>query len=123
MTAIAAVFMICYHAFITSTFPLAVPLEWNVMFMYITAFLFLGFPNNEGFGVGDMDPVLLVITVGRPALLPDPRRAAPAPRLLPAVAAPVLRQLGESMWAFAPGAEAKLDEHLVKPAHRCRRCS
>ena len=47
-----AVFMVCYHVFIISTFPLAVPLEWNVMFSYITAFLFIGFPNHEGYGLG-----------------------------------------------------------------------
>ena len=116
ITAIAAVFMICYHAFITSTFPLAVPLEWNLMFMYITAFLFLGFPNNEGFGVGDMDPVLLVITAA--GLLFFPILGELRPRLVSFL--PSLRQYSgnwaSSMWAFAPGAEAKLDEHLVKPA-------
>ena len=51
-----------FHLFIISTFPLAVPLEWNAMFMFITAFLFLGYPNHEGYGLGDMDTALLALT-------------------------------------------------------------
>ncbi|MGB0094728.1 MAG: DUF3556 domain-containing protein, partial [Solirubrobacteraceae bacterium] len=60
VTLIAAVFMIGYHLFIISTFPLAVPLEWNVLFMYITAFLFLGYPAQHGYGLGDMGTPLLL---------------------------------------------------------------
>ncbi|MBV9415552.1 MAG: DUF3556 domain-containing protein, partial [Solirubrobacterales bacterium] len=63
VTLAAAVFMISYHLFIISTFPLAVPLEWNVLFMYITAFLFLGYPNQHGFGLSDMDTPLLLVTL------------------------------------------------------------
>src|SRR4029453_14160059 len=63
VTAIAAIFIICFPLFITSTFPLAVPLEWNLMFIYITAFLFLGYPAYDGYGLADMDPVLLALTV------------------------------------------------------------
>ena len=47
LTVVAVALMIGYHLFIISTFPLAVPLEWNVMFMYIAAFLFLGFPAGR----------------------------------------------------------------------------
>ena len=41
--------MVIFHFFITSTFPLAVPLEWNTLFAYLTIFLFWGHPNWEGF--------------------------------------------------------------------------
>ena len=50
----AAVVMVVFHLFIISTFPLAVPLEWNVLFIYITAFLFLGFPIRTATRVSDM---------------------------------------------------------------------
>jgi hypothetical protein len=63
VTVIAAVFMIAYHLFIISTFPLAVPLEWNVVFMYLTAFLFLGFPAQHGYGLENMGAPLLIATV------------------------------------------------------------
>ena len=45
VTYLAAAIMICFHLFITSTFPLAVPLEWNILFAFGAAFLFLGHPN------------------------------------------------------------------------------
>lgn len=116
VTTIAAVFMMSYHVFITSTFPLAVPLEWNLMFIYITAFLFLGFPNHDGYGLADMDPALLALTAA--GLLVFPILGELRPHLVSFL--PALRQYSgnwaTSMWAFAPGAEAKLDEHIVKPA-------
>lgn len=59
--AIVAIWML--HTFIISTFPLAVPLEWNVFFMFCVAFLFANFSAGSGYGVGDMSPVLLVVVV------------------------------------------------------------
>ena len=116
VTVAAVVLMIGFHAFIISTFPIAVPLEWNVLFMYITAFLFLGYPNESGFGVADMDPVLLAITLV--GLLFFPVLGNLRPDLVSFL--PSMRQYAgnwaTAMWAFAPGAEAKLDEHLVKGA-------
>ena len=63
MTWIAIISIWMLHTFIISTIPLAVPLEWNVFFMFVVAFLFANFPAGEGYGVGDMDPVLLAIVV------------------------------------------------------------
>jgi Transmembrane protein of unknown function (DUF3556) len=116
VTLAAVVLMISFHAFIISTFPLAVPLEWNVLFMYIAAFLFLGYPNESGFGLENMDPMLLGVTgVG---LLFFPVLGNLRPDLVSFL--PSMRQYAgnwaSAMWAFAPGAEAKLDERLVKGA-------
>ena len=94
VTLAAAVFMIGYHLFIISTFPLAVPLEWNVLFMYLTAFLFLGYPDQHGYGLGDMSTPLLVVTAGGAAVLPGAGKPPAGPRLVPAVDASVRRQLG-----------------------------
>jgi hypothetical protein len=116
VTVAAVVLMVCFHLFIISTFPLAVPLEWNALFIYITAFLFLGHPNYEGFGLGDMDPALLAVTVA--GLLFFPVLGNLRPDLVSFL--PSMRQYAgnwaSAMWAFAPGAEAKLDEHIVKSA-------
>jgi hypothetical protein len=115
VTLIAAVFMMGYHVFITSTFPLAVPLEWNLMFIYLTAFLFLGFPAAHGYGLGNMGPALLAVTAV--ALVITPALGERRPDLISFL--PSLRQYAgnwaTSMWAFAPGTESKLDR-LVKPA-------
>jgi hypothetical protein len=116
VTVVAVVLMIGFHLFIISTFPLAVPLEWNALFIYITAFLFLGHPNYSGFGLGDMDPVLLVVTVA--GLLFFPVLGNLRPDLVSFL--PSMRQYAgnwaSAMWAFAPGAEAKLNRHIVKGA-------
>lgn len=45
LTLAGVVMMVVFHFFITSTFPLAVPLEWNILFAYLTVFLFLGYPR------------------------------------------------------------------------------
>ncbi|TDW21937.1 DUF3556 domain-containing protein [Kribbella kalugense] len=116
VTIIAAVVMICFHAFITSTFPLAVPLEWNVLFAFAAGFLFLGNPNWDGFGLGDMTPWLLVVTAA--ALLFFPVLGNLRPDLVSFL--PSMRQYAgnwaSATWAFAPGAEQRLNERLVKPA-------
>jgi hypothetical protein len=116
VTVAAVVLMIGFHAFIISTFPLAVPLEWNALFMYITAFLFLGYPNESGFGLENMDPALLAVTVV--GLLFFPVLGNLRPDLVSFL--PSMRQYAgnwaSAMWAFAPGAEAKLDERVVKSA-------
>ena len=116
VTLIAAVFMIGYHLFIISTFPLAVPLEWNVLFMYLTAFLFLGYPAQHGYGLGDMSTPLLVVTRGRAAVLPGPGEPPPGSRLVPALDASVRGQLGLGDVGVRAGCEQKLNEHIVKPA-------
>jgi hypothetical protein len=116
VTVVGVVLMLCFHAFIISTFPLAVPLEWNALFMYVAAFLFLGYPNEAGYGLGDMDPALLVLTVG--GLLFFPVLGNLRPDLVSFL--PSMRQYAGNwatgLWALAPGAEQKLDQHIVKAA-------
>jgi hypothetical protein len=63
LTWIAIVSLWMLHTFIISTIPLAVPLEWNVFFMFVVAFLFGNFSAGDGYGVGDMTPYLLVIVI------------------------------------------------------------
>jgi hypothetical protein len=59
--AIVSIWML--HTFIISTIPLAVPLEWNVFFIFCAGFLFANFPAGDGYGVGDMNPWLLLAVV------------------------------------------------------------
>src|SRR6202008_4230264 len=63
LTIVAALFMVAFHMFIISTFPLAVPLEWNVVFAYTPVFLFLGFPNWNGYAPWDMSPPWLALII------------------------------------------------------------
>ena len=110
LTVVAAVIMVAFHLFIISTFPLAVPLEWNVLFAYATIFLFLGFPAWKGYAVTDMSPPWLAILVTA-ALLFYPILGNFRPDKVSFL--PSMRQYAgnwaSAVWAFAPGAEAKLN--------------
>ena len=87
--------MVIFHLFIISTFPLAVPLEWNVLFVYATVFLFARLPGLGRLrGHGHVLAGLTVGDRGRAAVLPDPRQPAPGPGVVPALDAPVRGQLG-----------------------------
>src|SRR6202008_1693248 len=117
LTVAAAVMMVAFHLFIISTFPLAVPLEWNVLFAYGAIFLFLGFPNWDGYGIADMSSPLLTVVI-LAGLLFFPVLGNLRPDLVSFL--PAMRQYAgnwaSAVWAFAPGAEEKLNEHIVKAA-------
>ena len=116
LTLVAALFMVGYHLFIISTFPLAVPLEWNVVFMYLSVFLFLGYPAQDGYAITNMGTPLLLCTVA--GLLFFPVLGNLRPDLVSFL--PSMRQYAgnwaSAMWALAPGCESKLNERIVKPA-------
>lgn len=113
----AALLMVVFHAFIISTFPLAVPLEWNIAYGYIAMLLFVGLPNREGYHVSDFsNPWLLALIVAGLVLFPVLGNLRPdLVSFLPS-----MRQYAgnwaSATWAFAPGAEARLEE-LNSPAH------
>jgi hypothetical protein len=110
LTLAGVVLMVGFHLFIISTFPLAVPLEWNVVFAYTTVFLFLGFPNWTGYAPWNMSPPWLALVIAA-ALLLFPVLGNLRPDKVSFL--PSLRQYAgnwaSAVWAFAPGAEAKLD--------------
>ncbi|PSR69046.1 hypothetical protein C8258_07740 [Nocardia sp. MDA0666] len=110
VTLIAVLIMVIFHLFIVSTFPLAVPLEWNVLFAYATVFLFLGFPAWNGYAVWDMSPVWLVVPVVA-ALLFFPVLGNLRPDKVSFL--PSMRQYAgnwaSAVWTFTPGAEEKLN--------------
>ncbi|CAJ1504524.1 DUF3556 domain-containing protein [[Mycobacterium] kokjensenii] len=116
LTLAAAALMVCFHLFIISTFPLAVPLEWNAVFAYATVFLFLGFPAGDGYAVGDMSSPWLTLAIVA-ALLFFPVLGNFRPDKVSFL--PSLRQYSgnwaSAVWAFAPGAEAKLNS-VTRPA-------
>jgi uncharacterized membrane protein YkgB len=110
LTLAAALFMVGFHLFIISTFPLAVPLEWNVVFGYTTLFLFLGFPNWNGYAPWNMTPPWLALIVAA-ALLFYPVLGNLRPDKVSFL--PSMRQYAgnwaSAVWTFAPGAEEKLN--------------
>lgn len=110
LTVAAVVLMVAFHLFIISTFPLAVPLEWNVLFAYATIFLFLGFPAWQGYGVTAMSsPWLTAAIVAGLIFFPILGNFRPDKVSF----LPSMRQYAgnwaSAVWAFAPGAEQKLN--------------
>ncbi|NKX85989.1 DUF3556 domain-containing protein [Nocardia coubleae] len=116
LTLAGVAMMVVFHLFITSTFPLAVPLEWNILFAYLTVFLFLGYPNSQGYAVFDMSSpwLTLAIVVG---LAFFPIVGNLRPDLVSFL--PSMRQYAgnwaSALWAFAPGAEQKLNTIEHRP--------
>jgi uncharacterized membrane protein YkgB len=111
LTVAAVVMMVTFHLFIISTFPLAVPLEWNVLFAYATIFLFLGFPAWQGYSVTDMSsPWLTAAIVAGLVFFPILGNFRPDKVSF----LPSMRQYAgnwaSAVWAFAPGAEQKLNK-------------
>ncbi|MFG2881733.1 DUF3556 domain-containing protein [Streptomyces sp. NPDC048297] len=117
LTVAGVVLMVVFHLFITSTFPLAVPLEWNVLFGYLAVFLFLGFPAGDGYGVTDMSSLWLTAVIAA-GLLFFPVLGNLRPDLVSFL--PSMRQYAgnwaSALWAFAPGAETKLNSLPHRPA-------
>lgn len=108
--------MVIFHAHILSTFPLAVPLEWNIFMIFGLLFLF-GHYGSVPWSTID-NPLLLVILavtcVGLPVLgnlRPDLVSFLPSMRYYAG-------NWATSQWLFRrdTGAEAKLDRDLVKAA-------
>ena len=110
LTIAAVIVMVGFHLFVVSTFPIAVPLEWNVLFAYATIFLFLGFPAWDGYGIADMSSPWLTFAIVA-ALLFFPILGNLRPDLVSFL--PAMRQYAgnwsSALWAFAPGAEDKLN--------------
>jgi hypothetical protein len=110
LTVVAIAIMVAFHLFIISTFPLAVPVEWNALFAYATIFLFWGFPNWEGYGIADMSSPWLTVVIFA-ALCFFPVLGNLRPDLVSFL--PSMRQYSgnwaSATWAFAPGAEQKLN--------------
>jgi hypothetical protein len=116
LATLAVAGMVIFHLHIISTFPLAVPLEWNVFMIFGVLFLF-GHYGSVPFSTLD-DPLLLVILactcVGLPVLgnfRPDLVSFLPSMRYYAG-------NWATSQWFFRRDTEAeeKLDRDVVKAA-------
>lgn len=116
ITWLAIIGMLTFHLFIISTFPLAVPLEWNVFFMFATVWLFAGFPAWNGYAVSDITSAWVLLPI-LAAFLTFPILGNLRPDLVSFL--PSMRQYAgnwaSATWAFrGDEAEDKLNRHLVK---------
>ncbi|WP_018181032.1 DUF3556 domain-containing protein [Jongsikchunia kroppenstedtii] len=111
---ILAIAMLVFHIFITSTFPLAVPLEWNVYFGYIAIVLWGGFGHGfeaSTYNIWNVHTPWLLIPVFALGLA-GPIVGNLRPDLVSFL--PSMRQYAgnwaSAVWAMRPGIEARLNE-------------
>jgi hypothetical protein len=107
---LGALAMLLFHVFITSTFPLAVPLEWNVFFGFIAIVLWVGFDPGTYNIWAFSEPWLLVPVFA--LLLFGPVLGNLRPDLVSFL--PSMRQYAgnwaSAVWAMKPGVEERLNE-------------
>ncbi|MGC5246362.1 DUF3556 domain-containing protein [Gordonia sp. DT219] len=111
---IGAVVILAFHIFITSTFPLAVPLEWNVYFGYIAIVLWGGFGDGfdaSTYGIWNFHHGWILVPVFALALF-GPILGNLRPDLVSFL--PSMRQYAgnwaSAVWAMRPGIEERLNE-------------
>ncbi len=114
---IAVAGMVIFHLHILSTFPLAVPLEWNVFMIFGLLFLF-GHYGAVPFSTLD-DPLLIAILAVTCVGIAGAGQLPPGPGLLPARRCATTRATGRpasgcSARTAAP--RTKLDASVVKSA-------
>lgn len=114
VTTIGLAAMLGFHVFITSSVPMGVPLEWNVMMVYGAFVLFGGYVETSVLEAGGW-PIyafLFVALAVIPALgnrFPDRISFLPSMRYYAG-------NWGFSVWLFRGDSAKKLDDHLVKSA-------
>jgi hypothetical protein len=119
-TTIALVVMLCFHVFIMSCFPMGVPMEWNVLFLYS---MFVLFGANADVSLLEVfgNPLLVVLLVA--GLLAGPVLGNLRPGKVSFL--PSMRYYAgnwaASLWLFRPGCYEKLDDGLVKTAKTLRK--
>ncbi|MDN5860030.1 MAG: DUF3556 domain-containing protein, partial [Pseudonocardia sp.] len=110
IAAIGAVCMLAFHVFITSTFPLAVPLEWNIFFGFAVINLWVGH-DPAVFSIYEFSPAWLLIPMFALALF-FPVLGELRPDLVSFL--PAMRQYSGNwatgLWTMRPGIEERLNE-------------
>lgn len=114
-TTIALGVMLCFHLFITSCFPMGVPIEWNVLFLYSMFVLFGHVAELSPADVLDRPLLVALLAAGLLVgpvlgnLRPDKISFLPAMRYYAG-------NWAASLWLFRTGTSTALDEHVTKTA-------
>lgn len=108
-TTIGLVVMLAFHAFITSCFPMAVPIEWNVLFVYSMFVLFGVHAELSPLDVAGAPLLVILLAVG---LLVGPVLGNLRPDLVSFL--PSMRYYAgnwaASLWLFRSGVADRIDD-------------
>ncbi|WGH90347.1 DUF3556 domain-containing protein [Auritidibacter ignavus] len=116
LTLIALVAIIAFHVFIISTLPMAVPLEWNIFFIFAAYFLFWNYPAEAGYGVFDFSsPWVAAAVIGGMVIWPIIGNLRPDWISFLVSYRQYAGNWACTVWAFRDeDAENKLETHITK---------
>lgn len=112
LTTVALIVMFGFHLYITSSIPMGVPLEWNVIMVYGAFALFGAQADVWAFSV--QDPILIGLLAGSLLLLPIIGNLYPERISFLLSMRYYAGNWAYSAWLFKGNAEDKLDEHITK---------
>jgi hypothetical protein len=114
VTTLAVTFMVLFHLHITSTFPLGVPLEWNLFMIYSTLFLF---GHYAGVGPSTLTSPLVLVFLAGVLLLVVAGNARPDKLSFLMSMRYYAGNWATSAWLFhRDGAEERFDQRITKVA-------
>ncbi|MEM7135332.1 MAG: DUF3556 domain-containing protein [Myxococcota bacterium] len=115
-TVVALAVMVLFHTFITSSIPMGVPIEWNVIMVYGAFVLFGHYADVSAFTIGS--PLLVAILVFAVVLVPLYGNLVPSNVSFLCSMRYYAGNWPYSVWLFKGESSKKLDEHLTKTAPR-----
>lgn len=119
LTMIGLAVMLGFHLYITSSFPMGVPLEWNVIMVY-GAFLLFGHQAAAS-PLALHSPMLISILISSLFLIPLLGNLFPQWISFLLSMRYYAGNWAYSIWLFKGNSEEKLDDHLVKSAKTVKR--
>ena len=117
-TTAALTAMLLFHLFITSAFPLGVPIEWNVMMVYGGLALFGAHPDVSFFALSS--PILITFLTFWLFVIPLTGNLFPHRVSFLLSMRYYAGNWAYSVWLFRGDAEEKLDAHIKKSAQGAR---
>jgi hypothetical protein len=116
-TALAVAVMVVFHLHILSTFPMGVPMEWNVFMIFSTVFLF---GAHGGIGPAQIaSPWLWLILAGAASIVVIGNLFPHRVSFLPAMRY-YAGNWATSVWCFRKGTEVRIDQAIRKVAPSIR---
>lgn len=112
ITVIALVIMFFFHLYITSSIPMAVPLEWNFIMVYGAFVLFGNYATVSIFSLHSL--VLMLVLFIAVFLLPLLGNLFPKYISFLVSMRYYAGNWAYSVWLFKKGTEEKLDHHIIK---------
>lgn len=115
-TTVALVVMLLFHSFITSSIPMGVPIEWNVIMVYGAFVLFGHYADVSAFTISS--PLLVAYLAFALIAVPLFGNLVPSRASFLCSMRYYAGNWAYSVWLFKGDSSKKLDDHLIKWAPR-----